>query len=229
MMPMIKKELVNAMPQEIIASDSKQAILDAAEEIIALHGYAGLSMRALSRQSGLAKSTLYHYFQDKSEIYISVLERDILILGERIAAASRTGGDASTRLRAVIQAYFNMLVERGVIALNALRRAGDLNNPQLAALYQQHQKLVATPIAAIIQEGVDSGQFRPVDPDMAVISLLGMMNSYLARRLIVKLGLADASELDRDVIGHTLDLFLHGLSRPTTMPADSGAQDGVVS
>ncbi|MEZ4581801.1 MAG: TetR/AcrR family transcriptional regulator [Caldilineaceae bacterium] len=64
---------------ETFASDSKQAILDAAEHIIARDGYAGLSMRELSKQSGLAKSTLYHYFVDKHEIYLSVLERDMEI------------------------------------------------------------------------------------------------------------------------------------------------------
>ena len=216
------------MPEEITAHDSKQAILDAAEEIIALHGYAGLSMRELSRQSGLAKSTLYHYFQDKSDIYISVLERDIQTAGERIAAASQGGGDAATRLRRVSQAYFDMLVERGVIALNALRRAGDPDSPQLVAIYRQHQQVVGAPIAAIIQEGVDSGQFRPVDPEMATISLLGMMNIYLARRMLVKLGLVDADELEHDVIDQTMDLFLHGICQPTNTPAHQAEEDGVV-
>jgi len=194
-----RRDSATIMSKESPHADSKEAILDAAEGLIALHGYAGLSMRALSRRSGLAKSTLYHYFQDKSDIYISVLERDVVSAGERIAAADSQGGDPETRLRRVAQAYFDMLRERGVIALNALRRAGDLDSPQLATIYQQHQQLVGAPIAAIIQEGVDSGQFRPVDPEMATISLLGMMNVYLARRMLVKLGLVDADELGRDL------------------------------
>jgi AcrR family transcriptional regulator len=217
------------MSEEIMVHDSKQAILDAAEEIIAQHGYAGLSMRELSRQSGLAKSTLYHYFQDKSDIYARVLERDIQTAGERIAAASQGGGDAAERLRRVSQAYFDMLIERGVIALNALRRAGDLGSPELVAIYQQHQELVGTPIAAIIQEGVDSGQFRPVDPEMAVISLLGMINIYLARRMLIKLGLVDVDELEHDVISQTMDLFLHGICQPTSTPAQQAEEDGVIS
>jgi len=217
------------MSEEIMVHDSKQAILDAAEEIIAQHGYAGLSMRELSRQSGLAKSTLYHKFQDKSDIYVSVLERDIQTAGERIAAAPQGGGDAAERLRRVSQAYFDMLIERGVIALNALRRAGDLGSPELVAIYQQHQELVGTPIAAIIQEGVDSGQFRPVDPEMAVISLLGMINIYLARRMLIKLGLVDVDELEHDVISQTMDLFLHGICQPTSTPAQQAEEDGVIS
>ena len=49
---------------DVIATDSKETILNAAEHIIVHAGYAGLSMRELSKQSGLAKSTLYHYFDD---------------------------------------------------------------------------------------------------------------------------------------------------------------------
>ena len=217
------------MPQEITAHDSKQAILDAAEEIIALHGYAGLSMRELSRQSGLAKSTLYHYFQDKSDIYISVLERDVLTAGERIAAANNQGGDPATRLRRVAYAYFDMLLERGVIALNALRRAGDLDSPQLATIYQKHQQLVGEPIAAIIQEGVESGQFRPVNPEIATISLLGMMNVYLARRMLIRLGLLDAGELGENAIRQTLDIFLNGVCQPTNTSAQPAEENGIVS
>jgi hypothetical protein len=122
-----------------------------------------------------------------------------------------------------------MLIERGVIALNALRRAGDLDSPELVAIYQQHQELVGTPIAAIIQEGVDSGQFRPVDPEMAVISLLGMINIYLARRMLIKLGLVDVDELEHDVISQTMDLFLHGICQPTSTPARQAEEDGVIS
>ena len=61
---------------EVITVDSRQAILNAAEGILNRSGYAGLSMRELSRESGLAKSTLYHYFEDKHQIYLSVVERE---------------------------------------------------------------------------------------------------------------------------------------------------------
>jgi len=202
---------VQMTPAPTVTTHSKQAILDAAEQILTLHGYAGLSMRELSRQSGLAKSTLYHYFHDKNEIYISVLERHIAIVGDHINAASHVEGDAAARLRAVIQAYFDMISVRGIFTLGALRRMGELDRPQLSSIYNQHRQYIVAPIAAIIQEGIDADQFRPVDPEMTVTSLFGMMNGFLINKLIFKLGLMEAGEVDNDIVEHTSDLFLHGI------------------
>lgn len=197
--------------EPVVTTDSKQAILDAAEQILALHGYAGLSMRELSRQSGLAKSTLYHYFQDKSEIYISVLERDVIVVGERLTLASQIDGDVFARLRAVILAYFEMVDSQGFFTLNALRRMSELEPVHLNAIYNQHKKLVITTIADIIREGIDNGQIRPIDPEMTVISLFSLMNGYMVRKMICKLGLTEVEEREEDVIEHTIQLFLHGI------------------
>ena len=197
--------------EPVVTTDSKQAILDAAEQILALHGYAGLSMRELSRQSGLAKSTLYHYFQDKSEIYISVLERDVIIVGERLTLASQIDDDVFARLRAVILAYFEMVDNQGFFTLNVLRRMSELEPAHLNAIYNQHKTLVIATIADIIREGIDHGQIRPIDPEMTVISLFSLMNGYMVRKMICKLGLTEAEEREEDVIEHTIQLFLHGI------------------
>ncbi|MFV0644049.1 MAG: TetR/AcrR family transcriptional regulator, partial [Sphingomonadaceae bacterium] len=82
---------------EVIATDSREAILNAAEQIINYAGYAGLSMRELSTQSGLAKSTLYHYFEDKHQIYLSVLERDMARTVNDLAAAAAIDGPPMER------------------------------------------------------------------------------------------------------------------------------------
>ncbi len=47
---------------------NRQAILDAAREIIAELGIDGLSMRALAERADYSPSTLYRYFEDKDDI-----------------------------------------------------------------------------------------------------------------------------------------------------------------
>ena len=123
--------------------DSRQSILNAAEEILGRAGYAGLSMRELSRESGLAKSTLYHYFEDKHDIYLSVLERDMLALDESIKEAAAIDGSPVDRMRSVIKTYFRLLDERGDIAFQAIRRAGMLDE-KLIDLFRRHPASAAS-------------------------------------------------------------------------------------
>lgn len=194
---------------ETLTTDSKQAILDAAESIIARDGYAGLSMRELSKQSGLAKSTLYHYFVDKHEIYLSVLERDMEIHRSQLCAAAEEPGNALVRMERMIRVYIDLLNKRGSVALNALRRTeleGDL-----IEMFRRNRPHIIAPIASVIQQGVDEGVFRPVDVELTVMSLFAMMNGFVAQRLLFDCDTAAETALEHDMIEHTLDLFLNGI------------------
>lgn len=187
-----------ATPQNII--------LDAAQRLILQHGYAGLSMRDLSRDSGMAKGTIYYYFQDKEAIYLSVVERDLLNMQARIQAAAHTPGDCTQRLRAVISAYFEMAQANRSIFIARLREISGMENA-LRTLLQRHRNALMQPIANIITEGHASGVFRPAHPEMVIISLIGMMNSFVTHRFLIEQG-----DITPEVVDHTLELVLHGIA-----------------
>ena len=194
----------------MLVTDSRQTILDAAQELILRSGYAGLSMRELSRQSGLAKSTLYHHFADKHEIYLSVLERELLLHEEQLAAAAAVNGTSSQRLASVVHAYFELINRHGSVALSTLRRTGELDE-QLLALFRQHRPRVLTPVVEVLQEGIAQGEFRPVDVDLMVLGLLGMVNGFVAQRVILG---CDDEALQRapgDLAEFVIDLLVRGL------------------
>lgn len=195
---------------EVITVDSKQAILNAAEGILNRSGYAGLSMRELSRESGLAKSTLYHYFEDKHQIYLSVVERDMVEFQDRIVASVDTEGNAAQRLSSMIAVYFNLLDEHGLIALHALRRSGELEC-QLGDLFQRHRTKVMKPLIDLIQQGIDEGLFRPVNPELTVMTVFGMVNGFLAQRMLLGDKFVNYDASKEELAEHTVSLLLNGL------------------
>ncbi len=196
--------------------NSKESILEAAEQLIAVHGYAGLSMRELSKHSGVAKSTLYHYFQDKREIYLNVLERDFRTLAEELdQAAQLAGGDVEDRLRAVISTYLATVLDRGVIALNALRRSGNFD-AEMQEFFCERRDAFLQPFRTLLQEGMEEGLLREdLDIELAILSLLGMMNSFVGQQLLF--GGDDANPLVlpplEEIVEHTLALYLQGVAK----------------
>lgn len=78
------------MPLEVPAHDGKppsrirqkneEAILKAAEDEFARHGFRGTSMNAIALSAGLPKANLHYYFTNKLSLYIAVLS-NILELG----------------------------------------------------------------------------------------------------------------------------------------------------
>jgi len=184
----------------------KAAILDAAQRLIMRNGYAGLSMRELSLSSGLAKGTIYYYFRDKRAIYLSVLERDMLAMAACIAEAAQVEGDCVQRLRSVVETYFDLVRANGSLIIARLREISGMEE-SVRQLVNKHRPALLQPVIAILQEGMATGLFRPLDAEMAVASLFSMMNGFATHRLLL-----EQSEITDDVIEHTLTLFVRGIA-----------------
>jgi len=205
--------------EEQTLSTSKQAILDAAQDLLARHGYAGLSMRELALESGLAKATIYHYFQDKQEIFRQVLERDMYTAHAHVLAAMAKEVGCLAKLRAAIYAYFSLMHARRAIIMSVMREIGE-NKPMLHEMICSHRNLHLGPLMNLIQQGIDEGVFRPVNVEYTTYSLLGMINAFVIFQLYHNE--ANTSESNthetntsEDVAEHTLRLILGGLQMPT--------------
>lgn len=53
----------------------KEKILDACFNVFARHGYANTSTAMLAEAAGISKALIFHHFNSKKELYLSVLDR----------------------------------------------------------------------------------------------------------------------------------------------------------
>lgn len=54
---------------------NEKAILEAAEQVFARHGYRGASVQAIAEVAGLPKSNVLYYVGSKRQLYVALLER----------------------------------------------------------------------------------------------------------------------------------------------------------
>lgn len=207
----------------------KDAILDAAKNLIALNGYEGLSIRDLARDSGLAKGTIYYHFADKEQIYLHVLERDLIMTRDLLTQAVKCDGSCHERLRSLIETYSELIWINRSLFVARLREINEMSN-SVQQLLRKHRPTIVEPIESLLQEGIDSGIFRPINIDFAVVSLFGMMNSFVTHRLV--LGENDAGQnngtmqlkkkplkkkkvekIQDEIVEHTFELFVHAISK----------------
>lgn len=64
-----------------------QAILDAAESLLAEQGYAAATLKAIGEQAGIPTASLYHYFADRRQVDAQLIRRHIGTLDEQLDAA----------------------------------------------------------------------------------------------------------------------------------------------
>ncbi len=192
-------------PHQSQTIDSKEAVLDAAQRLINQYGYAGFSMRNLAQQSGLAKATLYHHFEDKREIFLQVLERDLTFVRNRIAAAASIPGDLPTRLQNIAVTFFELTSERGALLLSTLRQSAGMEQ-EFCSLMRSYRDQLHRPIVELLREEMANGTIRIVDPELATMCFFGILQVFASRHLL----LTDI-ELDDKTTNLILDFVLHGL------------------
>ncbi len=60
------------------ARRSYQALLDAAEELFATHGYDAVGTPEIAQKAGVSVGTFYRYFEDKHEVYLEITRRTMV-------------------------------------------------------------------------------------------------------------------------------------------------------
>ncbi|BBH16934.1 TetR family transcriptional regulator [Nocardioides baekrokdamisoli] len=90
----------------------RNAVIAAAEDEFAEHGFSSGSLNAIARNAGVAKGSLFQYFTDKADLYAYMAERASTrvrdAMAEHIASADWAGDywGAMTDLLVHWQAYF---------------------------------------------------------------------------------------------------------------------------
>src|SRR5690349_12324406 len=92
------------------AAATREAILQAAEQLFAEHGYEGTTMERIARRAGYARATPAYFFGSKEKLYRAVLDRVVSRAAEALAAAYRDG-DAAPTPREVIEPLVTAFVD----------------------------------------------------------------------------------------------------------------------
>jgi AcrR family transcriptional regulator len=82
---------------------SRDRILDAAEALMAEHGFAATSVSAICRRSGLPPSSLYWHFGSKEGLLATVIERGAMRWIDEIVGTNAPAGPPRQRLHDLLQ------------------------------------------------------------------------------------------------------------------------------
>lgn len=85
--------------------DLRNALLDAAVDLLAAGGPDALSLRAVARAAGVSHAAPYHHFADKAEMIEAVTIRGFEVLAAHMREAATSGGEPLDRFRASGLAY----------------------------------------------------------------------------------------------------------------------------
>ncbi len=149
-------------------------LLDAALDLFVAKGYAATRAEEVAAKAGVSKGTLFLYFKSKEELFEAVVRENITsVIAQGAAELETFEGTTSELLRYVMFEWWNRFGSTKASGITKLVMSEASNFPALANFYQE---TVVKPghhlIRAILQRGIDRGEFRTLNMEYAVYSVI---------------------------------------------------------
>lgn len=140
-------------------------------------GYHATTLGDIAERLGVRKTALYHYFPDKESILHACHQESLAEL-DRIIRGTRELETAAERLAFVIREHVRVMtdtLEGSPLAFEVTALSPARQREVIAARDRYERAL-----RRIITQGIEDGEFRPVNPKIAIFAILGAIN-WIAR------------------------------------------------
>jgi AcrR family transcriptional regulator len=196
----------------------RQAIIDTSASVFARRGYHATGMTELCAANDLGRGALYHYIGSKEELLAAIHDRvmdEVLLGADRVAEA---GGSPSGQLEMLGDELLDVIGRYPDHVWVFLHEFPALTGER-AEQFRTRRREYERRVEAVLRAGIESGEFRPVDPRLTALAWLGMHNyTYLWLR-------AGGPLSAREVAGRFGEIFVRGIrngsrsGRPNSSPS----------
>jgi AcrR family transcriptional regulator len=180
-------------------SDTRQAIMRATYRALCEHGYADLSMQDIADELDKSRSLLHYHYDTREDLLLSFVDNLVGWIDARLDETDVT--DPRARLLEYVDHFVvgpdDDEQRDFVVALFELRMQAVHNEAFREKLARHYRKNVEA-AASIIEEGIESGVFRPVDPDETAEAIYNAIEG--ARFYQVVLGADGAARRMQDAL-----------------------------
>lgn len=195
---------------ERLEAEKQAAILDSALEAFAAHGFEGASYNQIIERTGISKGAMYYYFDDKEDLFATVVERELAGVGELMSNLPEIGS---------VEEYWAML---GHLVTRFVAFATE--RPLTMALFRQVYRLKVQGIRSLVvkrSEGVGQAWTAEI---LAVGRGVGAVRSDIPDELMVAIinavdeagdtyAMTHLDELGQDAIRQWGEVFIDLLRR----------------
>ncbi|MGV8920856.1 MAG: TetR/AcrR family transcriptional regulator [Pseudomonas sp.] len=205
-------------PASRIRQKNEEAIIKAAEDEFARHGFKGTSMNTIAQSAGLPKANLHYYFTNKLGLYVAVLS-NILEQWDNTFNGLSVDDDPAVALSNYIRAKMEFS-RRQPLASRIFAMEVISGGECLTEYFTQDYRDWFSSRAAVFQSWIDAGKMDPVDPVNLIFLLWGSTQHYadFSTQICRVTGRTRLTKQDIEVAGDNLIRIILkgcGLTPPT--------------
>ena len=167
---------------------TRAAILQAAVREFAQAGMAGARTDAIAKAAGVNKALLYYYFKDKETMYGAALDHVFGQLSGTMMEVLGRDLPPGAKVRTYVGAYFDFIASHALyrsLVQREMMRAGH-GSPHMARMAKQYFVPLYLKLGEVLRAGIESGEFRPVNPMHFIPSIIALVVFYFTSAPVMK-------------------------------------------
>jgi AcrR family transcriptional regulator len=157
--------------------DTRARIIETADTLFRRLGFAKTAVADIAAELGMSPANVYRFFPSKNAIVEAICQRCLATLEEKAWAVARSRGSAASRLERLILeilAYHreNLVTDQRVndIVLVAMEHSWNA--------IEAHKEAIRGIAEMILRDGIEAGEFEPVDPRETSRSIMRALTSF---------------------------------------------------
>lgn len=200
-------------------------LLEAALDLFVAKGFAATRAEEVAAKAGVSKGTLFLYFKSKEELFEAVVRENMgNQISQGLAEMDSFQGSTTDMLKFAMFAWWERVGNTKASGISKLVMSEASNFPALANFY--HETVVKPGrqlIRAILQRGVDRGEFRTLNMDYAVYSVIAPLIFLTMWKHSLGACSLDAPIDPETYINCQADIIVHGILAVSDASATSAA------
>jgi AcrR family transcriptional regulator len=182
----------------------RQAILERAIAAFAELGFRGTDVQVIADRACVGKGTVYRYFRNKEDLFWAATYEVMMRLDRHLDAAMQGVEGAAAKLWASAMAYAEFFENHPPYLEMFVQERAEFRGCGPESHLEFHEQMIRK-FGGILQQGIDAGELRPVDPRVTTLSL----GCLLHGTVVLGSHLRPASVME--IAKQAVELFLTGL------------------
>lgn len=195
---------------------TRDALMRAAADLFAEHGFDGVSVDQVAAASGVNKALINYHFGGKAGLYAEILHAVFGSISEGLRAIRESDAPPDTRLRELIREIGRMVAAHPGLPKMLLREVLS-GGEHLDDSTLPHFLGIFGTIRGVVETGTSMGVFRSVNPLATHIGLIGSLMFFFSterfrKAKMDKLPAGTEMPLAADYLSHIEELMVRGLA-----------------
>jgi AcrR family transcriptional regulator len=167
--------------------DKRQTILAATMKLFGQKGFEGTSVREIAAEAEVNPAMISYYFGSKEKLFESLVEQKAAFLkGVFAELVNNPSLSQIEKLYIVIDSYVERIFMNPQFHHLLHRELSLERRPQMKDAIAEILLRNFVSVKRIIQDGIDEGEFKEIDAELTIASILGTINHLLSSEIMCR-------------------------------------------